>query len=49
MHLLEYTLCNLSELCKKENKEISDLLIKIVLSQEGLILGQINFLPEQCF
>jgi len=29
MHLLEYTLCNLSELCKKENKEISDLLIKL--------------------
>ena len=29
MHLLEYTLCNLSELCKKDNGEISDLLLKL--------------------
>ena len=29
MHLLEYTLCNLSELCKKENEEISALLLNL--------------------
>ena len=29
MHLLEYTLCNLSELCKKDNEEISALLLNL--------------------
>ena len=29
MHLLEYTLCNLSKLCKKDNEEISDILLKL--------------------
>ena len=29
MHLLEYTLCNLSQLCKKDNEEISSLLAQL--------------------
>lgn len=29
MHLLEYTLCNLSALCKKDNAELSSLLLNL--------------------